>query len=77
MPLRLELFNVLFIMEFHLFHTLVEHARVYSLPRSPHISIVVYSLYGQFQTQILILLSKIRAISLTISLRFLLVVKDR
>ena len=43
---------------------LIECARVYSFSRSPRVSIIVYSLHAQFQTQIpvdIILFSKIRA----------------
>ena len=59
-----EMFDVVFNKEFYRARPLIECARVYSLSRRPHISIIVYSLHAQFQTQIpvdIILLSKIRA----------------
>ena len=58
------MFDVVFNKEFYRARPLIEHARVYSLSRRPHISIIVHSLHAQFQTQIpidIILLSKIRA----------------
>ena len=61
---RLETSDIVFNEEFYRARPLIECARVYSLSRSPRISIIVYSLHAQFQTQIpvdIILLSKIRA----------------
>ena len=56
--------DVVFNKEFYRTRPLIECAWVYSLSRSPRVSVVVYSLHAQFQTQIpvdIILLSKIRA----------------
>ena len=66
MPPRLKTFDVVFNNGFYHAHPLIECARVYSLPRSPRISIVVYFFHAQFQSQIpvdIFLLSKIRAFS--------------
>ena len=62
--LRLETSDVVYNKEFSCARPLIECAQVYSLSRSPHISIIMHSLHAQFQTQIpvdVILLSKIRA----------------
>ena len=67
---RLEPFNVVFNKTFYLAHPLTERAWVYSFLRSPCISIVVYSLHAQFQTEIpvyVVLFSKIRAFSNEVS----------
>ena len=61
---RLKTSDIVFNKEFYRACPLIECARVYSLSRSPRISIIVYSLHAQFQTQILvdiISFSKIRA----------------
>ena len=66
MPLKLEPFDVVFNKEFYHAHPLIECAQVNSLPRRPHVWIVVYSLHAQFQTQIpvdIVLFSKIRNFS--------------
>ena len=49
---RLKTSDIVFNTEFYRAHPLIECARVYSLSRSPRISIIVYSLHAQFQTQI-------------------------
>ena len=58
------MFDVVFNKELYRARPLIECAWVYPLSISPCISIIVYSLHAQFQTQIpvdIILLSKIRA----------------
>ena len=50
-PPRLEPLNFLFNKDFYHAHPPIEHALVYSFPRSPCISTVVYSLRAQLQTK--------------------------